>query len=53
MKVGDLVRHRDSGHCGIILCDKAHGDPRLAEVAVPWGKIVWRCRRLEVLSASR
>ena len=53
MKVGDFVRHRDSGHCGIILCDKPHGDPRMVEVAVSWGKIIWRTRRVEVLSASR
>ena len=53
MKVGDLVRHKDSGYFGIILRDRVSGDPRLAEVAVPWGKITWRCRRLEVISASR
>ncbi len=53
MKVGDLVRHRDNGYCGIILCDKPHGDPRMVEVAVSWGKIIWRTRRVEVLSASR
>lgn len=53
MKVGDFIRHRDSGYCGIIICDKANGDARLVEVAVSWGKIIWRTRRLEVLSASR
>ena len=53
MKVGDYVRHRDSGHRGIITRDKANGDARLVEVAVSWGKMVWRTRKLEVLSESR
>ena len=53
MKVGDLIRHRDSGHLGIILRFGICNDPRLVEVAVGWGKITWRCSRLEVISESR